>query len=184
MQRNDSLRQTGLTVLTWILAILILCGAGTGAGIAFADEVDSWDDSDVWDEANGNATATLQVCDLITQEWTKMVTWDLGYPSERILTKNLAGFLENYDTKYCGSVRSANFSNIRGLDAKSGEWVAANSVNFTLNNGVDDFSYVGSYQVGADDSSYYAVTSGVKDLCKPTENMSFSVKNAPSDCPY
>lgn len=135
-------------------------------------------------EANGNATATLQVCDLITQEWTKMVTWDLGYPSERILTKNLAGFLENYDTKYCGSVRSANFSNIRGLDAKSGEWVAANSVNFTLNNGVDDFTYVGSYQVGADDSSYYAVTSGVKDLCKPTENMSFSVKNAPSDCPY
>ncbi len=61
-------------------------------------------------EASGNATATMQVCDLITCEWTKLVTWDLGYPSGSIKTEYLCGFLENYDSAYAGSVRSANFS--------------------------------------------------------------------------
>ena len=129
-------------------------------------------------EANGNATVTMQVCDLITREWTKMVTWDIGYPSESIRTNYMSGFLENYDVKYCGSVRSVNISNIHGLDAKRGEWVTPDSVKFTLNNAVDDFYYVGSYQVGADDSSYYAITSGVKNLCEPTDKDTFKVTKA------
>ena len=124
-------------------------------------------------EASGNATATMQVCDLITCEWTKLVTWDLGYPSGSIKTEYLCGFLENYDSAYAGSVRSANFSNIRGRDAESGEWVAADTVHFMLNNGMDSFDYVGSYQVGADDSSFYAITSGVDGLCTPTEQMTY-----------
>jgi len=135
-------------------------------------------------EASGNATATMQVCDLITCEWTKLVTWDLGYPSGSIKTEYLCGFLENYDSAYAGSVRSANFSNIRGRDAESGEWVAADTVHFMLNNGMDSFDYVGSYQVGADDSSFYAITSGVDGLCTPTEQMTYRVKNAPAESPY
>ena len=126
----------------------------------------------------------MQVCDLITCEWTKLVTWDLGYPSGSIKTEYLCGFLENYDSAYAGSVRSANFSNIRGRDAESGEWVAADTVHFMLNNGIDSFDYVGSYQVGADDSSFYAITSGVDGLCTPTEQMTYSVKNAPAESPY
>ena len=132
-----------------------------------------------------NATATMQICDLTTQEWKKLVTWDLGYPCEYIKTQDLAGFLENYETQYCGSVRSANFSNIRGLDSDTGEWVAADSVKFTINNGVDDFKYVGSYQFGSDGNSYYAITSGVDGLCKPTESgTSFTVNNPTAEKPY
>ena len=136
-------------------------------------------------EANGNATATLQVCDLTRQEWKKLVTWDLGYPSKYIKTKDLTGFLENYLVQYSGDVRSANFSNIRGRSAQSGEWMAADSVKFTVNNSEDAFQYIGSYQFGADDSSYYAITSGVDGLCQPGEyGSTFSVKNPSSDSPY
>ena len=136
-------------------------------------------------EANGNATATMQICDLTTQEWKKLVTWDLGYPCEYIKTQDLAGFLENYETQYCGSVRSANFSNIRGLDSDTGEWVAADSVKFTTNNGMDDFNYVGSYQFGSEGNSYYAITSGVDGLCKPAESgTSFTVNNPTAEKPY
>ncbi|MBR4501798.1 MAG: DUF3472 domain-containing protein [Clostridia bacterium] len=136
-------------------------------------------------DATGNATATLQVCDLTSQEWKKLVTWDLGYPSEYIRTDCLTGFLENYLVQYSGDVRSANFSNIRGRSAQSGEWMGADSVKFTINNSEDTFNYIGSYQFGADDTSYYAITSGVDGLCRPGESGAiFSVKDPSDDMPY
>ena len=136
-------------------------------------------------EANGNATLTMQICDLTTQEWTKLVTWDLGYSSQNIKTKNLSGFLENYLVQYNGDRRSANFSNIRARDAKDQEWKAVDTVKFTVNNSQDEFDYVGSYKFGADDNSFWAVTSGVKDLCESSKSESeYTVKNASADSPY
>ena len=47
------------------------------------------------------------------------------------------------------------------------------------------FNYIGSYRFGADDSSFYAITSGVSGLCEPSQNGStFSVKNTAADSPY
>ena len=136
-------------------------------------------------DANGNATLTLQVCDLQSQEWKKLVTWDLGYPSDSIQTNELCGFLENYLVPYNASVRSANFSNIRGRSAANGEWVAADSVRFTVNNSLESLDYVGSYQFGADDSSFYAITTGVDDLCQPQQSGTVcTVKNASTQSPY
>ena len=136
-------------------------------------------------EATGNATATMQVCDLTSQEWKKLVTWDLGYPSEYIKTDDLTGFLENYLVQYSGDVRSANFSNIRGRSAQSGEWMAADSVKFTVNNSEDTFDYIGSFQFGSDGHSYYAITSGVDGLCQPGESGTVFTVNDPSDgIPY
>ena len=63
--------------------------------------------------------------------------------------------------------------------------MAADSVKFTVNNSMGDLSYTGSYQFGADENSYYAITSGVNDLCKPQESgTSFSVKNPTAEKPY
>ena len=136
-------------------------------------------------DATGNTTATLQVCDLTRQEWKKLVTWDLGYTSEYIRTDILNGFLENYLVEYSGDVRSANFSNIRGRSAQTGEWKAADGVKFTINNSETTFDYIGSYSFGADDNTYYAITSGVDGLCPPSQNGStFSVKDPTSDKPY
>ena len=138
-------------------------------------------------EANGNTTLTMQVCDLVSQEWKKIVTWDRGYSSDYIDTEDLAGFLENYNTDYNGSVRSVNFSNIRGLDAASGEWVAADSVTFEANSTMSMLAYMGSYQFGTDGNSYYAITSGVSGLCEFPELKSgttFKVDNASAESPY
>ena len=127
----------------------------------------------------------MQVCDLTRHEWKKLVTWDLGYPSDYIKTSGLCGFMENYLVRYSGDVRSANFSNVRGRSAQNGEWMAADSVLFTVNNSVDAFSYVGSCQFGADDHSYYVITSGVSGLCQPEKSgTSFSVKNPSDETPY
>ncbi|MBQ6173275.1 MAG: hypothetical protein IJK28_01470 [Clostridia bacterium] len=82
-------------------------------------------------------------------------------------------------------MRSANFSNIRGRSAQSGERTAADSVKFTVNNGVDTFNDVGSYQFGADDHSYYMITSGVGGLCRSEESgTAFSVKDPSDGIPY
>lgn len=118
-------------------------------------------------------------------EWKKLVTWDLGYPSRYIKTEDLSGFLENYLVQYSGDVRSANFSNIRGRSAQSGEWVAADSVTFTVNSSMDVFEYIGSCQFGADDHSYYMITSGTGELNLPDRDKStFSVKDPSDDMPY
>ncbi len=136
-------------------------------------------------EANGNTTLTMQVCDLVSGEWKKIVTWDLGYVSDCIETEHLAGFLENYDTQYNGSVRSASISNIRGVDWLTNQWVAADSVKFTVNNSLSTINYTGSYQFGADDNSYYAITSGVEGLCTPEKSgTTFTVKNPTAEKPY
>ncbi len=136
-------------------------------------------------EESGNATLTMQMCDLKTNEWKKLITWDLGYQSKGTGTKYLAGFLENYDTASNGEVRTANFSNIRGRSASSGEWQGVDTVRFTVNNSQDAFNYIGSYRFGADDSSFYAITSGVSGLCEPsTSGTVLTVRNTADDSPY
>ncbi len=63
--------------------------------------------------------------------------------------------------------------------------MAADSVKFTVNNSMGDLSYTGSYQFGADQNSYYAITSGVDNLCKSQESgTSFSVNNPTAEKPY
>ena len=117
-------------------------------------------------DSNGNGTLTLQVCDLISQETKKLITWDLGYPSDGLDTCQMNGFLENYLTSTKNAVRSVNLSNIRGREADTGEIENAKYLKFLVNHSLDQFNYVGSYQFGADESSYYAITSGVDGLCE------------------
>ena len=64
--------------------------------------------------------------------------------------------------------------------------MAADTVKFTVNNSIgDDLFYTGSYQFGADENSYYAITSGVDNLCEsPESGTSFSVNNPTTEKPY
>lgn len=134
---------------------------------------------------NGNAELTMWVCDLVSMEWTKLVSWDLGYASPGIKTGYLAGFMENYLTQFAGNVRNVTFSNIRGRSSTSGNWVAAKSVTFTVNNSAIKLDYNGSYNFGADDASFWIITSGVDGLCSaPQSGKTFSIKRATTDSPY
>ena len=82
-------------------------------------------------------------------------------------------------------MRNVTFYNIRGLNSKTGKWTAAKSVTFTVNNSVSKLNYNGSYNFGADDATFWIITSGVENLCRlPKSGKKFSVKYAASDAPY
>ena len=136
-------------------------------------------------EKTGNTVLTMWVCDLVNMKWEKLAAFDLGYYSPYMKTNNLGGFLENYGVSYAGSVRNVSFSNIRGTDYKTGRWVAAKSVTFYINNSVHDLNYMGSYNFGSDDSTFWIITSGVNGLCLgPKAGSTFSVKYASAESPY
>ena len=127
----------------------------------------------------------MWVCDLENMQWTKLVSWDLGYKSKHIKADSLGGFMENYLTQYAGCVRNVTFYNIRGLNSKTGKWTAAKSVTFTVNNSVSKLNYNGSYNFGADDATFWIITSGVENLCRlPKSGKKFSVKYTASGAPY
>ena len=133
----------------------------------------------------GNAVLTMWVCDLENMQWTKLVSWDLGYKSKHIKADSLGGFMENYLTQYAGCVRNVTFYNIRGLNSKTGKWTAAKSVTFTVNNSVSKLNYNGSYNFGADDATFWIITSGVENLCRlPKSGKKFSVKYTATGAPY
>ncbi len=134
---------------------------------------------------SGNAELTMWICDLVNMEWTELVSWDLGYVSRGIKTNSLGGFMENYLTQFAGNVRNVSFFNIRGRNSVNGKWLAAKSVTFTVNNSVSKLNYNGSYNFGADDASFWIITSGVSGLCNaPQSGKTFSIKRATTDWPY
>ncbi len=136
-------------------------------------------------KSTGNSELAMWICDLESMEWTELVKWDLGYSSRVMKTKYLAGFMENYLTQYTGSVRNVSFSNIRGKNYKTGKWVGVKSVEYTVNNSITDLGYMGSYNFGSDDSTFWIITSGVEGLCRlPKSGSEFSVKNVSTDQPY
>ena len=136
-------------------------------------------------DETGNTVLTMWVCDLVSMKWDRLVSWDLGYKSSYIKTYALAGFMENYGTRYAGSVRNVSFSNIRGRDYQSNRWVAAKSVTFTVNNSMTALKYSGSYNFGSDDSTFWIITSGVNGLCRsPGSGSTYYVSRASEDSPY
>lgn len=135
-------------------------------------------------EKNGNATLTMWLRDLTTMEWTELVSWDLGYPSSQIQPYNVYGFLENYHNYAAGYIRAVNFSDIRCLDVKTGQWKALKSVDYTVNNSAIELKYNGSYNFGADDSTFWIVTSGVSGLCTLPKSGLYTVRNASEQSPY
>ena len=136
-------------------------------------------------KSTGNSELAMWICDLESMEWTELVKWDLGYSSRFMKTKYLAGFMENYLTQYTGSVRNVSFSNIRGKNYKTGKWVGVKSVVYTVNNSITDLGYMGSYNFGSDDSTFWIITSGVEGLCRlPKSGSEFSVKNVSTGQPY
>ena len=122
--------------------------------------------------------------DLLTMGWTKLVAWDLGYPSRYIQPTDVYGFMENYLNYSAGCLRAVNISSIRCRDAWDDRWMAVRSVDYTVNNSAIELDYNGSYNFGADDSSFWIITSAVDGLCKPPQSGIYSVVDSSSDSPY
>ena len=136
-------------------------------------------------QETGNTVLTMWICDLVMNRWEELVSFDLGYYSAYMNTWDLGGFLENYGTQVAGYVRNVSFSNIRGRDYYTGRWVAADSVTFHVNNSIDPLPYMGSYNFGSDNSTYWIITSGVSGLSSnPADGLTYSVRNRTTESPY
>ena len=131
----------------------------------------------------GNALQTVYICDLLTNEWYLMASFDLGVPDLHL--GSAGGFLENYLIQYTGEVRTAEFFNLRARDAYSGEWISCDNVKFLLNGSVTDLGYTGSAAFGTDGSSIWAITSGVSGLCQaPDDTIWYPLAPGDTTDPY
>ena len=129
--------------------------------------------------AAGNCEVQFSVCDLKTGEWTKLISYDLGYGDTYM--KSMGCFLENYDRHEATEIRTAEWSNFRAKSREDGSWVSAKSAKMER----QFEEWPGSYSFGSDGPCFWAITSGVPNLCKPpADGTIFNVSKAKSGQPY
>ncbi|MBR5289152.1 MAG: DUF3472 domain-containing protein [Clostridia bacterium] len=134
---------------------------------------------------SGTTTVEQWVCDLETGEWTLMCKCDTGLPDSCFIGSN-AFFLENFDPKYAGEIRAMEVTNARVRDTK-GNWRALTSAYIGCNGGLPNYN--GSYAYGADDTSFFMITSGAGGdwygtSRVPKNNKTYNLKYGASTCPY
>ena len=127
---------------------------------------------------SGNCELTFWVCDLTTGQWDKLAAYDLGYGNTSILS--IGCFLENFATDYAAEIRTTELSNFRANSLSEGGWVSATSALWER----QFETWPGSYAYGSDDSCFWAVTSGIPNLCEPSAGlMRFTVDVAEEGAP-
>ena len=129
--------------------------------------------------AAGNCELLFWVCDLESGAWTHLISYDLGY-GDTCMT-SAACFLENFDTNYAANVRTMELSNFRVNSREKGTWVSASSAMMQR----QFEEWTGSYNYGSTDTCFWAIASGIPNLCTPPEqNKVFYVTNYETGQPY
>ena len=127
---------------------------------------------------NGNTTVALWACDLESNQWTRLIEYDIKRTDTHMTWG--AAFLENYVPQYAGEIRTMALSNIRARNAASGQWEGITRTDF-----YENFEYPGSYNYGSDDSVFWAITTGIPNRCTlPAQGKNFTVRYASSTSPY
>ena len=93
--------------------------------------------------------------------WTKLCVFDLGAQGV-FFSEKTAAFLENWWPKTSGEIRTMEFKNARIFN-KERKWQSINSATFSSAENSFDLCYMGSYQYGADDTTFWIITTGVSN---------------------
>lgn len=132
---------------------------------------------------NGNVLLTLWLKDLETGIWTKLYCFDTGLPD--IWISSAAGFVENPNPKVSAYPRAIEFWNIRARMKRTGKWVNAKSIDFSVNASVGELNYEGSYNFGQDSANCWIITSGTPGLCTPNKRVGpYKVPSTENGAPY
>lgn len=126
----------------------------------------------------GNTILEQWVYDLSEKTWDKICVFDLGAPDIKFKGK-IAVFLENFQEETSGEIRTLEFKNVRVFSQNTNQWVNIETADIRQNN-----NYPGSYQYGADESTFWMITSGVPNCASPQDAVKISVKNEESGSPY
>lgn len=106
-------------------------------------------------ETTGNTTVEQLVQDLETEQWTYLSKYDLGI-KDIAFTGDIAMFLENFNPKTSGEIRTMEIKNARICPEGSEKWISLNECEFLQN-----FDYPGSYNYGTDEDTFWIITTGV-----------------------
>ena len=132
---------------------------------------------------NGNVLLTLWLKDLDKGSWTELYCFDAGL--QDVWISSAAGFVENPNPKVSAYPRALEFWNVRARMKRSGKWVNAKSITFSVNASVGQMDYEGSYNFGRDDANCWIITSGITGLCTPNKNKGpYKVPSTESGQPY
>lgn len=129
-------------------------------------------------EETGNTTIEQWIMDLDLGKWTHICTFDTGV-RDTCFIGSCAFFLENYLQNHAGEVRSMDVSNIRIHTISDGEWHDVTSVS-----GFNKQFGTGRWLAGANEDSFYMITSGVPGREGSNADKPLSITNYESGKPY
>ena len=124
-------------------------------------------------EVTGNTTIEQWIGDLSKKEWNQLCVFDLGTPNLKFKGKT-AVFLENFNEKSSGEIRTLEFKNIRIYSRQKQRWINVYSGLF-YNDDSEVIKKSGSYQYGTDDDTFWMITTGVPGCATPQDLMPLTV---------
>jgi len=135
---------------------------------------------------NGTTTVEQWVCDLETGKWTLMCKCDTGLP-DSCFVGPCAFFLENFDNDLAGEVRAMEVANVRIREVGKSSWRSIRSASLSSNGGLPHYN--GSYAYGADENSFFMITSGAGGDWfgtnrAPKNHRNYTVNHGASTSPY
>lgn len=134
-------------------------------------------------EATGNTTVEQWFQDLTTGEWTHMCTFDVGIKNSCFIG-GIALFSESFQNPYAGDVRSLEFTNVRIHTGEGWRDVVSTAGGIVLqqDDGVHNSAY-GSWEAGADGSTFYMITTGVSGWGRTEGTGALTIQNRESIAP-
>ena len=122
------------------------------------------------ESASGTALLTFWICDLLTQDWVKLIEYDMNI-SETFMTSALT-FLENFIPAYASDLRTMELWNFGVKDVNTGIWSKSNTASF-----YQCQDYPGSYNYGVCEDRFWVVTTALPNRClKPEQSKEFILK--------
>ena len=133
----------------------------------------------------GNTQVEQWVCDLETNQWTKLCVYDTGLKNS-CFVGDVAFFLENYIKELAGDVRSMEVRNPRIRKVNESSWTNLTQAYMTSQGGIPNYN--GSYAFGAKDDRFRMITSGVGgdwyNNGKGQAAKTYTIKNTATGNPY
>ncbi len=133
-------------------------------------------------ETTGNTTVEQWFQDLTTDEWTHMCTYDIGVKNS-CFKGNMAIFSENFLKQYAGGVRSLEFTNVRIHTSEGWRDVVSNTGGIYLHTTGAHTDAYGSWEAGADENTFYYISTGVPGWGRTENTGKLAVQNRESGDP-
>lgn len=130
----------------------------------------------------GNTKLEFWVGDLETKKWTNLCIFDLGAPGLKF-KNSTAVFLEDWLTETAGEIRTLEFKNVRIYSSSKRKWISVKSGYLNNRDNDESLCFSGSYQYGADNSTFWMITSGVPNCASAQPSKKFSVNIAEEGSP-